>query len=99
MGSTMLMWPRRPKRQRLEAWGSHRNLFSIGEAEQVTDPKMMREPLAAPGKVIKVSRGSAAEQLKALPPEEKHKVKKPESQPKRERTPAAAACEEIGSTP
>lgn len=66
------------KKATLEAWGSHRNLFAIGEAEQVTDPKLMRAPLATPGTVVKVSRGTTAEQLRALPPNEKPKAKKAE---------------------
>ena len=65
------------KKAALAAWGSHRNLFAIGEAEQVTDTKLMRAPLATPGVVIKVSRGTTAEQLKALAPNEKMKSKAP----------------------
>ena len=37
----------------LEAWGADGNLFAQGIAEQVTDPELMEEPLASPGKVIK----------------------------------------------
>ena len=51
----------------LEAWGSERNLFERGGAEQVIDEALMREPLAHPGKIIKLSRGTMAEQLEALP--------------------------------
>ena len=65
------------KKAALAAWGSHRNLFAIGEAEQVTDTKLMRAPLATPGVVIKVSRGTTAEQLKALLPNEAVKSKTP----------------------
>ena len=67
------------KKAALAAWGSRRNLFAIGEAEQVTDPEMMRAPLAKPGVVVKVSRGTTAEQLRALPPNDKPDAKKPES--------------------
>jgi len=49
-----------------EAWGTGTDVFSRGEAELVTDPKLMEEPLASPGKVIKRLRGSAAEQIAAL---------------------------------
>jgi hypothetical protein len=56
------------KKAALEAWGSHHNIFAVGEAKQVTEPKLMRAPLATPGVVVKVSPGSTAEQLKALPP-------------------------------
>jgi len=50
----------------LAAWGAERNLFASGRAERVTDPKLTKAPLANPGKVIKVLRGSAAEQYAAL---------------------------------
>lgn len=51
----------------LEAWGSERDLFARGIAEQVTDPALIAEPLAAPGTVVKRSRGTSAEQIAALP--------------------------------
>lgn len=54
------------KKAALEAWGSDRNLFASGRAEEVTDPKLTKAPLADPGKVIRVLRGSAAEQFAAL---------------------------------
>ena len=54
------------KKAALEAWGADRNLFASGRAEEVTDSKLTRAPLADPGKVIKVLRGSAAEQFAAL---------------------------------
>ena len=47
----------------LEAWGADSNIFAQGIAEQVTDPKLMEEPLASPGKVIKRVRGSVDEHL------------------------------------
>jgi hypothetical protein len=50
----------------LEAWGADSNLFASGRAELVEDPTLIRAPLAEPGKVIKVLRGSAAEQFAAL---------------------------------
>ncbi len=46
--------------------GSSRNLFALGSAELVTDPALTKEPLANPGKVVKRSRSSAAEQCDAL---------------------------------
>jgi hypothetical protein len=52
----------------LAAWGSDHNLFARGEAELVDDPALTAEPLAHPGKIIKRSRGSTAEQLAALAP-------------------------------
>lgn len=54
------------KKAALEAWGADRNLFASGRAEEVSDPKLVKAPLADPGKVIKVLRGSAAEQFAAL---------------------------------
>ncbi len=53
----------------LTAWGSDRDLFARGIAEVVTDPALTAEPLAQPGVVIKRSRGTAAEQIAALPPD------------------------------
>lgn len=50
----------------LEAWGSDSNLFAAGVAELITDPKLTKEPLARPGEVVRVLRGSAAEQVRAL---------------------------------
>jgi flagellar motility protein MotE (MotC chaperone) len=50
----------------LEAWGADGNLFAQGIAEQVTDPELMEEPLASPGKVIKRVRGSTDEHFAAL---------------------------------
>ncbi len=50
----------------LEAWGSSTNLFSQGAAELVTDPKLTKAPLARPGEVVRVPRGSEGEHFKAL---------------------------------
>lgn len=58
----------------LEAWGADANIFAQGIAEQVTDPKLMEEALASPGKVIKKVRGSADEhfaELDRAPPRKK----------------------------
>ena len=51
----------------LAAWGSDHDLFARGIAELVDDPELTREPLAKPGEVIRRSRGTAAEQIAALP--------------------------------
>ena len=61
----------------LEAWGASGNLFAQGIAEQVTDPALMKAPLERPGEVVKVLRGSAAEQVKALGAARKSKKDKP----------------------
>jgi len=80
----------------LEAWGSERDLFARGIAELVTDPALTAEPLASPGVVVKHSRGTTAEQIKAMPspeprtarrdvsgrPEASKQPKKPKSAPK-----------------
>jgi hypothetical protein len=50
----------------LEAWGADSNIFAQGIAEQVIDSKLMEEPLASPGKVIKRVRGSADEHFAEL---------------------------------
>lgn len=52
----------------LEAWGSDADLFARGIAEKVTDPKLMDGPLANPGVVIKVSRGSAGDHFETIEP-------------------------------
>ncbi|MDP1026778.1 hypothetical protein Q5H91_06115 [Sphingomonas sp. KR1UV-12] len=51
----------------LAAWGSERDLFARGIAELVTDPALTEAPLAEPGKVVRRSRGTAEEQIAALP--------------------------------
>ena len=68
----------------LEAWGADADLFARGTAEQVTDPRLMAEPLKHPGEVIRVSRGDLAAQLKALGPRKKPAAKKPENKPTKE---------------
>jgi hypothetical protein len=50
----------------LEAWGSESNLFASGAAEQVSGAALTKVPLSRPGEVIKVLRGSKAEQVAAL---------------------------------
>ena len=60
----------------LEAWGADTNLFGRGIAEQVTDAKLTRVPLENPGQVVKVLRGTAAEQLAALEAQEPRKRRK-----------------------
>jgi len=67
----------------LEAWGSDADLFARGAAEEVTDEKLMREPLAHPGEVIRVSRGGLSEHLKALPRKVKATRKAPDTPGKR----------------
>lgn len=47
----------------LAAWGADKDLFASGSAELVTDPALTAGPLAAPGEVVKRSRGSLADHL------------------------------------
>ena len=54
------------KKAALAAWGSDHDLFASGRAEIVTDAKLAAAPLAEPGKVIRLTRGSAEEHLSAL---------------------------------
>lgn len=49
----------------LRAWGAGTDLFAMGAAEAVSDPELTEAPLAEPGTVIKLSRGSAADHLAA----------------------------------
>jgi hypothetical protein len=81
----------------LAAWGSDADLFARGLAEEVTDAALTREPLAHPGEVIRRSRGSAEEQLAALPMAAAKRASRPakaeKSDPVRrpDRTPLTAA--------
>lgn len=50
----------------LATWGSDSNLFAQKIAEEVTDPELMKEPLAWPGEVVRKLRGTAEEQVEAL---------------------------------
>lgn len=49
----------------LDAWGAEKDLFASGIAELVSDPKFTKAPLATPGEVIKVARGTVDEHLRA----------------------------------
>ena len=59
----------------LAAWGADADLFARGTAEEVTDARLMAEPLKRPGEVIRVSRGDLAAQLNALGPRKKAAAK------------------------
>ena len=58
----------------LAAWGADADLFARGVAEEVTDPKLTKAPLAQPGEVIRLSRGDLSAQLKALPARKRRKA-------------------------
>ncbi|WP_375391267.1 hypothetical protein [uncultured Sphingomonas sp.] len=87
----------------LQAWGSDADLFARGMAEVVDDPALAAEPLAHPGEVIRRSRGSAAEQLAALPPDRPRPkaakpteptARRPRAKPPRPRRDALDAAEQ-----
>lgn len=82
----------------LEAWGSDHDLFARGIAEVVTEPALTEQPLAQPGIVVKRLRGSAAEQIAALPddaPKPGKATKSPRAgaRPKRRSTPPPSRSE------
>jgi len=56
----------------LVAWGSDANLFATGAADEVTDPALTKAPLATPGQVVKLPRGTTAEHIAALPKASPH---------------------------
>ena len=49
----------------LRAWGATTDLFAMGAAEEVVEEALMAKPLAAPGAIIKQSRGTAADHIAA----------------------------------
>lgn len=74
----------------LEAWGASTNLFTQGSAHFVTDAKLAKVPLQNPGQVVKVARGTHAEQLAALANQQRPKRKsepEPEIVPKKAKRP------------
>ncbi|WP_126173234.1 hypothetical protein [Altericroceibacterium xinjiangense] len=73
----------------LEAWGAEHDLFARGQAEEIKDPELTKEPLAHPGKVIRVSRGGLEDQLKALGPTPGRKRRKaaPKAKPAKRKPP------------
>lgn len=78
------------KKAALAAWGANKNLFQRGDAEEVTDPALTKAPLARPGEVIKVIRGTEAEHLAALPPDALKPAKKAFAKPTKPKKPRKA---------
>ena len=74
------------KKAAIEAWGTGKDVFTRGEAEIVTDPKLTKEPLARPGEVIKRLRGTAAEQLAALGRDESPAPRRASAEPARSKS-------------
>jgi hypothetical protein len=50
----------------LKAWGAKADLFARGGAEVVTEGDLAKAPLAHPGEVIRLLRGTEAQHIKAL---------------------------------
>ncbi|HWH22927.1 MAG TPA: hypothetical protein VNT25_06555 [Allosphingosinicella sp.] len=76
------------KKAAMEAWGSGKDLFTRGEAEEVTEPELTAEPLASPGQVIKRLRATAEEQVAALGETKSKSIKPPrKAEPKQKRPP------------
>ncbi len=71
----------------LEAWGADSNLFAQGNAEVVDDPQLTKVPLEHPGQVVKVLRGTEAEQLAAVGKKASAKRAKSAKAPKAEIVP------------
>lgn len=57
----------------LRAWGTGKDLFARGSAEEVTDPALTGEALAKPGEGVYRTRGGLKEQVAALGPLPKRK--------------------------
>jgi len=76
----------------LRAWGSDVDLFARGMAEEVTDEALIREPLAHPGTVVRVARGTAAEHLAALPATPAAKKTREPAAPRRRTPPPSKAA-------
>ena len=79
----------------LAAWGSDKDLFARGAAELVEETVFADELIANPGTVVKKLRGTAAEQLAALPPTPTKAPRKAEPAP----APAPAAKKPRKPTP
>ena len=65
----------------LKAWGAKTDLFSMGVARQVTDPKIEKKALDRPGEVIRLKRSGGGEEV-AAPEEEGKAQSKPPSRSK-----------------
>jgi hypothetical protein len=61
----------------LKAWGAKTDLFSMGAARLVTDPKLARKALDRPGEVIRLKRSGGGEEVP--PPRKKARARKPPS--------------------
>ncbi len=64
----------------LKAWGAKTDLFSMGAARLVTDPKIAKKALERPGEVIRFERSGDGGEVAA--PKRKATAKKPPSRAK-----------------
>ena len=64
----------------LKAWGAKTDLFSMGAARLVTDPKVAKKALERPGEVIRLKRSGGGEEVAA--PRMKATPKRPPSRSK-----------------
>lgn len=62
----------------LKAWGARTDLFSMGVARQVTDPKIVKQALARPGQVIRLGRSG---EIQTTEGKERTAKKKPKAKP------------------
>ena len=77
----------------LRAWGSTHDLFARGSAHEVEDAALAAAPLARPGEVVKVLRGTREEQLAALPDDRPPTAESGRSSPPRPVPPSRAALD------
>lgn len=64
----------------LKAWGAKTDLFSMGAARLVTDPKIAKKALDRPGEVIRLKRSGGGEEV--APRKQKARPRKPPSRAK-----------------
>lgn len=61
----------------LKAWGAKTDLFSMGAARLVTDPRIAKKALDRPGEVIRLRRSGGGEEVSAPKPKARRKAKPP----------------------
>ena len=61
----------------LKAWGAKTDLFSMGVAKLVTDPKISKKALERPGEVIRLKRSGKGEEVSVPKRTERKKAKPP----------------------
>ena len=61
----------------LKAWGAKTDLFSMGVAKLVTDPKISKKALERPGEVIRLKRSGKGEEVPAPKRTARKKAKRP----------------------